>query len=392
MKTTRRVINRSKVFFALLISISLQMTSVVTFASTERNTAISQTQANKHIKIALLLDTSNSMDGLIEQAKSQLWTIVNELSSAKCEDDSELKIRIALYEYGNDWLSAESGYIKQVCPLTNDLDQISEKLFALRTNGGDEYCGQVIQTSLADLEWGTNENDLKMIFIAGNEAFTQGKINYREACLKAKKSNIVVNTIFCGNFDQGVNSNWKSGADLTGGSYMSIEQNRKTVFIDSPYDDRLDSLNTALNNTYIPYGNQGRLKKANQMQQDLNAETYGKANKVKRAITKSSVHYDNKNWDLVDASKESDEVIEQIDIDDLPEEMKSLDKEERKNYIQTKSEERGRIQSEIQSLSTKRKTYIAAQSSNGNQESSLDQAMIQALKKQAIAKGLKFAN
>ena len=31
----------------------------------------------KHIKVALLLDTSNSMDGLIDQAKAQLWDIVN---------------------------------------------------------------------------------------------------------------------------------------------------------------------------------------------------------------------------------------------------------------------------------------------------------------------------
>ena len=38
--------------------------------------------------LALLLDTSNSMDGLIDQAKSQLWKIVNELAAAKCDDGS----------------------------------------------------------------------------------------------------------------------------------------------------------------------------------------------------------------------------------------------------------------------------------------------------------------
>lgn len=30
------------------------------------------------IQLALLLDTSNSMDGLIDQARSRLWQIVNE--------------------------------------------------------------------------------------------------------------------------------------------------------------------------------------------------------------------------------------------------------------------------------------------------------------------------
>ena len=35
------------------------------------------------IQVALLLDTSNSMDGLIDQAKSQLWKMVNELATTK---------------------------------------------------------------------------------------------------------------------------------------------------------------------------------------------------------------------------------------------------------------------------------------------------------------------
>ena len=35
------------------------------------------------VQIAILLDTSNSMDGLINQAKEQLWKIVNEFTLAK---------------------------------------------------------------------------------------------------------------------------------------------------------------------------------------------------------------------------------------------------------------------------------------------------------------------
>jgi uncharacterized protein with von Willebrand factor type A (vWA) domain len=40
---------------------------------------------NNSIQLAILLDTSGSMDGLIDQAKSQLWKIVNELSNNKKE-------------------------------------------------------------------------------------------------------------------------------------------------------------------------------------------------------------------------------------------------------------------------------------------------------------------
>ena len=37
----------------------------------------------ERIQLAILLDTSNSMDGLIGQAKSQLWNVVNELARAR---------------------------------------------------------------------------------------------------------------------------------------------------------------------------------------------------------------------------------------------------------------------------------------------------------------------
>ena len=120
---------------------------------------------NNVIKVAILLDTSNSMDGLIDQAKSQLWELVNELSYARCGNDAKPTLQIALYEYGNDRLNAREEYIRQVSAFTNDLDDISGKLFGLTTNGGNEYCGKVIQTSLNQLDWGKRNHDLNLIFI-----------------------------------------------------------------------------------------------------------------------------------------------------------------------------------------------------------------------------------
>src|SRR4051794_34124394 len=147
------------------------------------------------IMLALLLDTSSSMDGLIDQAKSQLWKIVNEVAAAKRGDGTQPNIKIALYEYGNDGLSSDEGYIRQVSALTEDLDVISEKLFSLSTKGGNEFCGQVIKTSLNQLAWSASNADLKMIFIAGNEPFTQGGVSYELACGAAKEKGVVVNTI-----------------------------------------------------------------------------------------------------------------------------------------------------------------------------------------------------
>src|ERR1043166_5499445 len=63
------------------------------------------------IQVAILLDTSNSMDGLIDQARTQLWRVVNEFATAK-KNGIAPDLYVALYEYGNSGLSAEKGYIR----------------------------------------------------------------------------------------------------------------------------------------------------------------------------------------------------------------------------------------------------------------------------------------
>jgi hypothetical protein len=342
------------------------------------------------IMLALLLDTSNSMDGLIDQAKSQLWKIVNELAAARCDDQSRPSIKIALYEYGNSGLPATLGYIRQVSPLTNDLDLISEKLFALRTNGGDEYCGQVIKTSLDELEWSTSGADLKLIFIAGNEPFTQGEIPYRVACSLAKERDVVVNTIYCGPYSEGAESDWKSGATLTGGTYMSIEQDRKTVYIPTPYDDKIEALNSKLNDTYVYYGSSGSRKKEAQVAQDYNAGSYGKSNAAERAVSKSSPVYNNSSWDLVDASKDDAKVIEKAREEELPKEMKGMSIQQRKDFVAAKSAERKSIQKQIQDLSVKRQQFIDANTTKEEKEAMLDAAMMRSIKEKAKTKKMSF--
>ncbi len=374
---------------ALVFSIALLLMS---FTSGYKSETKDQTYPVKGqtIMLALLLDTSNSMDGLIDQAKSQLWKIVNELSAAKCGDGTQPSIKIALYEYGNDGLPASEGYIRQVSPLSEDLDVISEKLFSLSTNGGNEFCGQVIKTSLNQLAWSASNADLKMIFIAGNEPFTQGGVSYQLACSAAKEKGVVVNTIFCGDFNEGIQTNWKSGADLTGGTFMSIEQNSKTVYVPTPYDDQIAALNDRLNTTYVYYGSTGSYKKEQQIVQDNNASSYGQANKAERAISKSSHVYKNSSWDLVDAAKDNDKVITETKTDDLPKEMRSMTIDQRKVYVKQKADERSKIQAEIQSLNKQRQEFITKNTPQDSKDVMLDASMIKAIKVKGNAKNLKW--
>lgn len=346
-------------------------------------------KAKKKIKIALLLDTSNSMDGLIDQARAQLWKLVNELTLAKY-DNEKPELEIALYEYGNDNLSPAEGYIRLVSAFTNDLDLISEKLFSLKTKGGSEFCGQVISSATQQLEWKTDSLDLQLMFIAGNESFHQGTVNSTESCNQAKGKDITVNTIFCGSYDEGLTLGWKNGASLTEGNYMCIEQNKKTIYIETPYDNEIAQLNDKLNDTYINYGSLGYEKKANQIKQDKNAEIYGKANTTNRVVSKASKFYSNSSWDLVDASKKKEFDVSKVKETELPTELKGKTKEEKQQFIAKKSKEREDVIKQIETLNVQRNAFIAEKSKTMQADQSLDAAMIKAVREQAIKKNFVF--
>ena len=369
------VMSKNLIIFFVLMLIFNTINVLATDTKPKKNT----------IKVALLLDTSNSMDGLINQAKTQLWEIVNELSYAKCENQNP-DLMIALYEYGNDNLSAREGYIRQVIGFSSDLDEISEKLFSLRTNGGNEFCGEVIHTSLRQLDWGNNRNDLKLIFIAGNEPFTQGKINYKDAATQANEQDITINTIFCGNYQNGVSGKWRDGARLTHGDYMTIDHNEQIVHIASPYDDIIIQLNNRLNDTYIYYGDTGRSKMKLQAEQDSNAAELNEVVVVKRAVSKSSRIYKNSSWDLVDAEKEEGFSYSKVDKKSLPVQLQNKTSDEIKKFVALQGEKRQEIQQKIKKLNTKRNDYVAKKRKETNVNNGLESAMLNAIKKQAKQK------
>ncbi|MDD2709588.1 MAG: VWA domain-containing protein [Verrucomicrobiae bacterium] len=342
------------------------------------------------VQIAILLDTSGSMEGLIEQAKGQLWKIVNEFVSAK-RDGKRPEVQVALYEYGNNGLNLKNGWIRRVQPLTTDLDRISEELFKLKTNGGDEFCGWVINDAVKDLEWSKSPDDYKAIFIAGNEPFTQGSVDFRQACKTAIGKGIVVNTIFCGVEREGVDGQWKSGATLADGKYLFIDHNRAVVHFEAPQDREIAELGEKLNATYIAFGAKGEESRARQAAQDANAASLRvQGSMVQRSMAKASANYRNSDWDLVDALKEKKVEISQVSPAALPAEMRSMNEAERKAYVEGRAAERERIQARISQLSVERARYAAEQAKKQDGGATLDAAMIGAIHEQAARKNYRF--
>ncbi len=340
------------------------------------------------VQIAVLLDTSSSMSGLIEQAKTQIWKLVNEFITAK-QDGKTPVVQVALYEYGKDALNAKENWIRQILPLTRDLDKVSEELFALTTNGGEEYCGAVIQRATKDLAWDASPKVYKAIFIAGNEPFTQGPIDSKKSCQNAIAKGIIVNTIHCGGEAQGIAQHWNQGALLADGKYLVIDQNQAIVHIEAPQDQEIVKLNEELNKTYINYGSAAPAAKARQIAQDGNAASKAESGaQVQRVISKASSNYSNTSWDLVDACKQKDFDITKVKEADLPEEMKKMSGDERKAYLEKKTAERGEIQKQVLTLNKEREAYVATKRQESSKTDTLDTAMSKALRAQAEKKGI----
>ncbi len=343
------------------------------------------------VDIAILLDTSGSMSGLIHQARTQLWKLVNEFQTAK-QNGLQPNLRVALYEYGKSSLSKKSGYIRQITELTSDLDRVSEELFSLRTNGGDEYCGKAVQESVRGLQWSGAQSDLRMIFIAGNEPFTQGPVDWREAIAEANRKDITVNTLHCGTDTDASRGKWNAAATLAGGTFLNIDHNMAVAHVAAPQDKEIERLGRELNRTYVAFGAGGKKRKARQAKQDANAETAAPGSMTQRAVAKSSRFYRNGDWDLVDAAKDGKVAVGDLDDEALPAEMKGMDAGARADFVAKKQADRVRLQVKIAKLNTQRKVFVAAEEAKSAAAGadSFDSAMLKAVHEQAEASGYSF--
>ena len=334
------------------------------------------------VQIAILLDNSGSMEGLINQARTEIWKVVNEFATAK-QHGVAPRLELALYEYGDG--------VKQLLPFTTELDQVSEKLFGMSVHGGDEYCGQVIQSATNELEWSGDPDDLKLIYIAGNEPFTQGPVKPGVAIEAAKHKGITVNPISCGSDD----ATWRAGATVAGGDYLVINHNSVVATVAAPQDAEITRLGQELNKTYLGYGAQGAASAARQSAEDKKAAAAAPAAIVTRSVSKSAKQYDNSKWDLVDGVSTGGVKLSgkgAVDEGDLPAEMRGMNEQQRKDYVAQKAKERGEIQTKIQALNAERNKFLAeeAKKNAGKAEATLDKAMTGSARKAAEAKSFTF--
>src|SRR3982751_2567058 len=79
------------------------------------------------VEVVFCLDTTGSMGGLIEGAKQKIWSISNQIVSARPTPD--LKVGLLAYRDRGD------AYVTKLTPLTDDLDAIYSQIKEYKAEG-----------------------------------------------------------------------------------------------------------------------------------------------------------------------------------------------------------------------------------------------------------------
>jgi hypothetical protein len=353
--------------------------------------AIERDSVQDTVQIALILDTSSSMDGLINQARSHLWKMVDDMGKMTRVVNGKtrgVKIELALYEYGNQTLSGQDGYIRMVLPLTSDLDTVSEKLHGLFTNGGSEFAGQAIEKAVTGLQWSADPSAMRFVFLAGNEGFDQGPVPALTAMAAAEKKDISVQLIYCGAAGE---TTWEAAAKLAKSDLVTIDQDQVAQHIASPQDADIMRLGTELNGTYIAYGAEGRASVERQKNADMSSAKLSPKVALERAQLKSKKAYRNDSWDLVDAVEKNTKFLEEASDDKLPAELKGKTLAEKEQIVAANAAKRAELKSKIAKLEAERTAFIDAEKKKQGlaEGPSLDSELMKSAKKVAGKKGYK---
>lgn len=346
-----------RVLLSSTAAVVAAMTLVPTAASAQSESSQSS-QQRPQIDIVIAVDVSGSMRGLIDQTRLKMWDVVRLLGQAKPTP----RVRVGLVSFGGKYYDAAAGYVRREIDLTTDLDEVSQRLFALRVQGSQEYVARAVQTSTQQMSWSQDARALKILFVAGNESAHQDpRVNLESALRAARQRGIHVNTIFCGNSSSSEAIAWRSAAAIGGGEFAAIDHNRSVVAMSSPYDAELSRLSRELSGTYAGAGKTAEKRLANMLGQDSLAAKDGSAIAAERAAAKASPAYNNADWDAVDAYHATGRIATST----LPTEIASQPAPKQQEWIAAQAKQRQTIRARIAELAEKRGVFLSVNGTSG---------------------------
>lgn len=338
-------------------------------------------KAPPKVEIVFALDTTGSMQSMIEGAKRKIWSIASLAASA--QPKPEIRIGLVAYrDIGDD-------YVTRFYDLSDDMDTVFEHLASFRADGGGdtpEHVGRALSDAINRSSWTSGQGAVKMIYLVGD---APPHFDYHDGtdintlARRAKDLGIHVNTIRCGT-DYETASAWKRIANLSVGEYASIDQSGGVKTVATPFDDKLAELNSRLSSSAIGYGSYAGAVRA----KAAASAAMPKAEAADRAsffgLRGGAVGGEG---ELVNDALSGKLDVAAAPAAALPAEMRSLDADGRRSYVEKKKAERDEMQKEINALAAQRNEYLKKAPKKAD---ALDTKIEETIKRQGAEAGLAF--
>ncbi|WP_434777888.1 vWA domain-containing protein [Neisseria sp. Ec49-e6-T10] len=337
----------------------------------------------KTIEIVFVIDTTGSMGGLIEGAKTKVWSIINDVMQ---NQRSAAKVKVGLVAYRD----RGDEYVTQVTPLSENLDQIYTTLMGFKAQGGGDTPEDVrmaLRDALAQGGWSKPEKNIsQIIFLVGDAPSHRDYKDVPDVITTtkaAKAKGIIVNTIQCGSI-KGTADEWRTIAQYGGGEYFAIAQTGGVVTINTPYDQELVRLNTQLGKMYVPVGNAAKRQTALSgfVAQESKIKAAPAEAQAARAVNKSMNAYAYSSDDLIQGVENKTIDLKKLKNEELPTNMQSMTDAQKEAYVQELIAERTTLKNKIKDLAKQRDEYIVKQKRESGSQDSFDSAVSRALLKQ----------
>ena len=346
------------------------------------------------VEVVFVLDTTGSMGGLIQGAKERIWAIANALASVKGAPEIAMGL-VGYRDRGDE-------YVTRITDLTDDLDAVYSNLMAYEANGGGdspESVNQALHEAVTKIKWSKDDTTFRAIYLVGDcppHMDYQDDVQYPETCKKAVAADIIINTIQCGN-DATTTPIWQKIADGSEGAYFQVEQSGGVVAVSTPFDKEMADLSAALDRTRIYYGSAAE-REESAKRIDRSTEIHDKASApavaeraafLAGAAGTTSFAGDK---ELLTDLAEGKAKLEGLDEKLLPEELRKMTLDERREFLGKEMERRKELQAKITGLQAERRTYIEKQlhEKGLTEKDSFEKAILDSLGKQAAAKGIIF--
>lgn len=351
------------VYFALALVLSSfkPFKSSAWCASEQSQQETQENEVESKIQVVFALDCTGSMGGLIQAAKDKIWSIATSMSQTQSAVD--ISFGFVFYRDRGDQ------FVTKHIQLTSDMDMVYRELMDMQARGGGdtpESVNQALFESIQDFNWGTSKSVYKVVFLVGDAPPHQDYANdvkYPETCHQAIKKDIIINTIQCGNMRE-TTPIWKDIAQRGGGEYLQLGQTGNEVVIRCPHDTEISRLMAEIDGTRIYYGtfemrvkSEEKVKASEKIKGQASADVQAKRAEFNYSNVNNKASYLGSN-ELISDLLAGKVTLEDVPAEQLPENMKTMTVQQRKDYVETMITKRKEAEAKLVIQLKERSVYV----------------------------------